>query len=96
MEVSVFLSDHYLFSRLLQRPGHLAGTQATGADVDPFYRALMDGLDPLQVGTPPFEALVVGMTDIVSYLVAFAANATYLGHDECSFLLTPGRVVSGT
>jgi hypothetical protein len=45
----------------------------------------MNGFDPLKIGAPSFKGFVVGVTDIMSYLVAFAANATYLGHDYCSF-----------
>jgi hypothetical protein len=44
----------------------------------------MDGLDPLQVGTPAFIGLIVGVADIMSDLVAFATDAAYLGHC-CSF-----------
>lgn len=34
----------------------------------------------LKIGVPAFIGLVVGMTDIMTYLVAFAADTTYLGH----------------
>ncbi len=38
----------------------------------------MNGFDVLEIGTPPFISLVVGMTDIMPDLVAFATDATYL------------------
>jgi len=44
----------------------------------------VDGLDILEIGTPAFIGLVVGMADVVPDLVAFAADTTYLGHC-CSF-----------
>jgi hypothetical protein len=40
----------------------------------------MNGLDLLEIRTPAFIGLVVGMADVVPDLVAFAANTTYLGH----------------
>jgi hypothetical protein len=44
----------------------------------------MDGLDVLEIRTPAFIGLVVGMADVVPDLVALAADTTYLGHC-CSF-----------
>jgi hypothetical protein len=66
---------------LLQRPGYLAGTETAGTDIDPFNGTLADGFNPLEIGAPSFKGFVVSMTDFMSYLVAFAANATYLGHN---------------
>jgi hypothetical protein len=40
----------------------------------------MHGFDALKVGLPAFKSFVVGMTDIMTYLVAFAADTTYLSH----------------
>jgi hypothetical protein len=40
----------------------------------------MDRLDPLKIGGPTFIGFIVGMTDMMPYLVAFTADATYLGH----------------
>jgi hypothetical protein len=44
----------------------------------------MNGFDVLQVGIPAFIGFIVGMANVMPNLVAFTANATYLGHG-CSF-----------
>jgi hypothetical protein len=44
----------------------------------------MDGLDVLEIWTPAFIGLVVGMADVMPDLVALATDTTYLGHC-CSF-----------
>jgi hypothetical protein len=44
----------------------------------------MNSLDLLEIGTPAFIGFVIGMADIMSDLVTFAADTTYLGHGGSS------------
>ncbi len=47
----------------------------------------MDGLDPLEIGAPPFKGFVIGMADIVSDVGSLPTDFTYSAHDEISFLI---------
>jgi hypothetical protein len=67
----------------------VAGAQAAGADPDVLDGALLYRPDPAQIGLPAPLGMIVGVADIVAHLGPFAANITYVGHDDvCSFLRT--------
>jgi len=68
---------------------HVAGAEAAGADPDVLDGALLYSPDPAQIGLPAPLGMIVGVADIVTHLGPFAANITYVGHDDaCSFLRT--------
>jgi hypothetical protein len=62
----------------------MSGADATGADLDAFYRALVDSFNFLQVGMPGATGFVVGVTDVVPEARTFAADFTYFRHGVTS------------
>jgi hypothetical protein len=59
-----------------------AGLDAAGADAHALAAAIDLGLDGLQVDVPATAGGVVGVRDVVAELRAFAAEITFLCHDE--------------
>ena len=59
---------------------YVPGADAAGADLDASHRAVVDGLDLLQVGIPGPAGFVVRVTDIIAEAGAFSADFAYLGH----------------
>ena len=59
-----------------------AGLDAAGADAHALAGAIHYGLDGLQVYVPAATRGVVGVGDVVAELRAFAAEFTFLCHDE--------------
>ena len=61
--------------------GDLAGTNAGRADEQGLASTVYQGMDAPQIRLPAPLGDVVGVTDIVTKLRAFAANFTNLCHD---------------
>src|SRR5258708_4540692 len=62
--------------------GDFAGLDAAGADANALVAAAYLRLYRAQIDVPPAPADVVRVGDVVAELRAFAANLTYLCHDQ--------------
>jgi hypothetical protein len=63
-----------------------AGSDATGADLDPPGGVVHNGLDGFQIWINGMLRFIVGMTDLETDGPSFAADGAYIGHGNSPLL----------